>query len=138
MKIRTGKAASIPAGLGISLSVNMMLTAIMIAILTVLLSKNTIAWENTGYWIMGTLLLSSFLGGKAAIAAIKTQRYLISLMSGLLYWMMLICITALFFGGQYSSVLETGALILAGSVTSALLHYPRKSLSQQKQKYSYR
>ena len=138
MKTKTGKATSVPRGLGLSLAMNIIITAAVAAIIAVLLSRKIIPWENTGYWIMGMLLTASFIGGKIAISAIKSQRYLVSIMSGALYWMFLLCITALFFGGHYSSVLETGALILSGSIAAGLLNYPKKPTALRKRKYSYR
>lgn len=138
MKALTGKACSVPAGLGLSLTVNVLITAISVAVMAAMLSRNTVSWENTGYYIMLMLLIASFAGGKTAIAAIKHQRYLVSLMSGILYWMFLMCLTALLWGGQYSSVTETGALIIAGSTAAALLSRHRKQRNAQIRRYSYR
>lgn len=126
---KSGKTVSVPTGLGISLITNILLTAIMSGALAFCVDKKTIPWETIGYYIMIMLLVSSFAGGKAAIATIGTQYLLISAMSGLLYWMFLLCFTALFFGGSYDAVGETGALIMAGSLTSAMLRLPRKKAS---------
>ena len=138
MKMKTGKAISVPAGLGLSLVVNISITSIAVAIIAILLNRKSITWENTGYWIMGMLLISSFLGGKTAICSIKTQLYLVTFMSGILYWMFMLCITALFFGGHYSSLFETGALIIAGSISAALLHRPNRRNSLRSRQHSYR
>ena len=138
MKSRTGKAISIPAGLGLSLIVSITITAIITGIFSVMLQNNTLIWKNIGYWIMAMLLLVSFVGGKTAINRIKSNKYLISVMSGILYWTFLLCITALFFGGQYSSVYETAILIIAGSMTASLLHLPSKPHLTKKYKSSYR
>lgn len=136
--MKTGKAMSVPAGLGLSLVVNVSITSMAVAIITILLNYNSITWENTGYWIMGMLLISSYFGGKVAINSIKTQVYIVSLMSGILYWMFMLCITALFFGGQYNSIFETGVLIIAGSISAALLHLPKKRNSIQRSRHSHR
>lgn len=138
MKIKAGKAASVPGGLLLSLAVNTVITAFGTGIIALLLNRKNIAWSNTGYWIMTMILISAFTGGKVAISLVKTQRYLISLMSGLLYWMVLLCTTALFFGGQYSSFVETGALILSGAFAAALLHWPHTHNISQKRRCSYR
>ena len=138
MKPRTGKAVSVPTGLFFSLLVNIFLTITVIAVIAILLLHNRITWNDTGYWIMAMLLVSSFAGSKIAIETIKTQRYLVSLMAGVLYWMMLLCITALFFGGNYCSIFETGALIISGSVTAALLQLPQKRRTYIKRRPLYR
>ena len=108
------------------------------AIIAILINNETIKWSGVGFWIMAVLLISSFLGGKAAIYTIKTQRFLVSFMSGGLYWAFLLCITALLFGGNYCSVWETGALITAGSITAALIHLPRTNKIGIKTRRGYR
>lgn len=138
MKMKSGRAASVPAGLGMSLMATIIITASATALIAIMLSRKTIEWANIGYWIMTVLLLASFLGGKVAINAIKTQKYLVSLMSGILYWMFLLCITALLFGGHYNSVLETGLLIVAGSTAAALLQFPQRVHRMQTKHRSYR
>lgn len=138
MKPRTGKAVSVPTGLFFSLLTSIFITITVIAIIAILLLQNKITWKETGYWIMAMLLISSFAGSRMAIETIKTQRYLVSFMAGTVYWMILFCIAALFFGGNYSSVLETDALIISGSITAALLHIPQKHRTYAKRRRSYR
>ncbi len=138
MKTRAGKTVSIPAGLGLSLIISIITTAIIIGIISIMLDNNSIQWESIGYWIMAMLLLVSFEGGKVAIISIKSNKYLLSFMSGLLYWAFLLCITALFFGGQYSAVLETALLILAGSMTASLMQLPNKKRLTRNHKHYYR
>lgn len=138
MKLKTGKSVSIPKGLGLSLAGNVIITAITITILASLLNNTVITWEETGYWIMGMLLVASFVGSKLAIMTIKTQRYLIGLMSGILFWAFLLCITALFFGGQYCSIPETGVLIISGSITAALIQFPKNRIFRSNTHHSYR
>lgn len=125
----SGKTVSLPAGLGISLLTNVLITAIASALIAYYIDQKTISWENVGYYIMLALLISSHLGGKAAISTIRTQYLLVSAMSGLLYWMFLLCFTALFFGGSYDAVWETGGLIMSGSMTAAMIRMPRKKAS---------
>ena len=130
MKQRTsGKTVSVPAGLGISLLTNVLITAIAISLIAYCVEQKKIPWETVGVYIMFMLLISSHLGAKAAISAIRTQYLLVSAMSGLLYWMFLLCFTALFFGGSYDAVFETGGLIMAGSMTAAMIRLPCKKAS---------
>ena len=138
MKFKTGKSISVPAGLSLSLTGNVIITAITTTILAKLLNNMMITWEETGYWIMVMLLIASFVGSKLAIITIKSQRYLIGLMSGVLFWAFLLCITALFFGGQYCSIPETGVLILSGSITAALVRFPKKRIYGKNSYRSYR
>lgn len=124
--LRSGKALSVPAGLAASLATNVMITFTLVGLTSYAVYKQIIAWEKCGYCIVVMLLVSSFLGTKVAVAAIKTQYFLIAVMSGLLYWGVLTLLTALFFGGNYGPVLETAALITAGSVTAVLIKRPAR------------
>ena len=118
---RTGTAGSIAKGMTIAATISIMITIIGSTIIASCLYFEKITWEYAGYWIMGMLFLASFIGGKSAHAVIKRQRIAVSLMASLLYWGILLCTTALFFGGNFGPMLETAAIILAGCITSAVV-----------------
>lgn len=122
----TGKSLSFPGGMTVSGITSMSITILASVIIAQMLDSGQITWEQSGYWIMGMLLLSAFLGAKAAIVTIKRQKLAVSMMSGILYWGIMLCVTALFFGGNYDAVLETAALIIAGSGCAAMVSLPQK------------
>lgn len=117
----TGRTASMPAGLVFGAAVSLGITLISAAILAKLVDMERLAWENIGYGIMILLLLAPFFGSMAAYAKIKRQRMLVCAVSGVIYFGMLLSITALFFGGQYDSIGVTAGLVLAGSIAAGLL-----------------
>ena len=121
---RTGRAGSIPGGMAISAAISMAITVFLSLMIAYSIQRESITWEQAGYWIMGMLFAASFLGSKAACWFIKRQKLAVSLMSGTLYWGMLLCLTALFFGGSYDCVLETAGIIIAGCATASLLELP--------------
>ena len=116
-----GRAASVPAGMAIAAAASMILTVVLSVLIAYFLNQGKISWEQAGYWIMAMLFISAFVGGKLAYSAVKRQRLFISFMSGIIYWGLLLCITALFWGGNYGPVWETAGIIGAGCLTSALL-----------------
>jgi len=128
---RTGKIKTVPAGLAIAASASMITTLIFTAMIANFLNTEKITWEQAGYWIMGMLFAASFIGGKVGISAIGHQQFMISAMTGFVYWGMLLCITALFFGGLFDAVGVTAGIIGAGSC-SAALH--TKPISQKRRK----
>ena len=75
---------------------------------------------------MGMLFISSFIGSKCAYISIKRQKFTISMMAGTLYWGLLLCLTALFFGGDFSAMWETAGIIAAGAGSSALISVPSR------------
>lgn len=138
LKKHTGKAYSVSGGMAMSALINLIVTILWSLVIAYLMNKETITWQQAGYWIMGGIFCASFLGAKTAFIFIKRQRLLISLMSGILYWGILLCITALFFGGNCEAVLETAGIITSGSVTAALLTMPHTAQKHRKKGRAYR
>jgi peptidoglycan/LPS O-acetylase OafA/YrhL len=122
----TGKTMSVPGGLALSGAISMGITLLASLLLAKLLDSQTISWEQTGYWIMAMLFAAAFAGAKAAIGAIRRQRLVVTLMSAALYWGTLLCLTALFFGGNFDAVPETALVIIAGSGCAAMVSLPQK------------
>ena len=117
---RTGITVSIMKGISIAVAISLIITIIFSIIIASYLHFERITWHEAGYWIIGMLYLSAFAGGKCAYAVIKRQRIALSLMTGFLFWGTLLCITALFFGGNLEAVWETAGIIAAGCGTSAM------------------
>lgn len=120
----TGRAASIPQGLTISSIFNLCATVILSAAIAYMLDRERITWHQSGYMIMILLFMTAFCGAKIAAHTIKHQRIIISFMSGLLYWGLLLCMSALFFGGQFGAVMETAFIICGGSICAVLITIP--------------
>ena len=138
-KLRSGgKTRSAAGAMAISAAVSMGITIAAASIVAYGLHKEQITWEQAGYWIMGLLFAASFAGAKSAYAATKRQRLTVSGMAGMLYWGLLLCLTALFFGGDYEAVWVTAGIICAGSGTSVLLSKPDPGKKSIKKRRVYR
>lgn len=116
----TGRALSMPAGFAIGMCVSLGTTLLLSVLLAKMISAEKIEWEKVGYGIMIILLVTSILGAKTTCIMVKRRKLLSSIIAGLLYWLGLLTITALFFGGQYSAVGITGMIILCGSALVCL------------------
>ena len=116
----TGRASSVPAGLAMGAAVSIAVTGILTAVLAMLLDRETISWDAVGYGILVMIMLSAYLGAITAWMRIRRQRLLVCLMSGGVYFALLLSVTALFFGGQYEAVTVT-ALLVAGGTGCACL-----------------
>lgn len=117
---RTGRASSIPTGLAMGIAVNTAILLVFAGIVAWLISMEYMEEKQLGYGIMIALIMSSFAGAYVAAEKIKRQRLLICGLSGVLYFMLLLGFTALFFGGQYEAVGVTGGLVIGGSVLAAI------------------
>ena len=122
----TGTASAMPTGLamGVMTAMAIMLTGTLMA--SMMIHKEILQWGHSGYAVMFILILSSLIGASVAARKVKRRRLLSCMVSGGIYYLILLAITGLFFGGKYSGVGETGLLILCGSTLGFLMKYPGK------------
>lgn len=132
-----GKAKSIPGGLLIAAIASILITIGFSLAITYYLNAERITWGQAGYWIMVMIFSASLIGGKVAYHFTKRKRFAISAMSGMLYWGILLCTTALFFGGDYGAVWETGAIIAAGSAIAAMISSPNSKDNRRNKGRAY-
>ncbi len=116
----TGRALSMPKGLAWGAATSLAITIAGTAFVSRLIHSETIEESAIGYAVMGMLLLGAYLGALVAINKIKRQRLAVCMISGGIYLVMLLGITALFFGGQYEAVGVTACLIFGGSFLAVL------------------
>lgn len=117
----TGRAMSMAAGLGLGCVINLLWTTVWAAVLAKLIESGRLGITALGWGAMAILITASFLGAMFASAKIKRRRLLVCIASGLAYYLLLIAITAMFFGGQYTGMPVTGAVVAAGCGAAALM-----------------
>lgn len=100
---------------------NLLITITGAIISAWLIGNEKIPEQSIGYCSMFILLAASFLGAWIAAAKIKHRRLYISILSGLIYYCILLAVTALFFGGQYQAMGVTALVVLAGCMSAALI-----------------
>lgn len=123
----TGRASSMPAGLAWGGLVALGGTLLGTAFAAKLIDAGRMSWNASGYAVMIILVLSAWIGATTAAGMVKRQRLMVCLSSGVVYFSILMILTGLFFGGQYSGVGETALLILCGSMFGILGRYPGKT-----------
>ncbi len=109
----SGKASSMAGGLALGAGISMGITLLTSVIAAKLVDAGSLKENGIGYAAMVILLLSSIVGSAIPCARIKRQRMAVCLISGGIYYLMLLSLTALFFGGQYYGMGVT-ALVIAG------------------------
>ena len=117
----TGTAVSMPAGIAIGCVVSLLLTLAGSSLAAKLISDEILKDTAIGYGSMLIVLLASALGAVTAISRVKRRYLQVCLLSGVSYYGLLLCITALFFGGQYQGMGVTAMLVLAGVGSVVLL-----------------
>lgn len=113
-KKRNGRASTMAGGLAVGAGVSMVLTFLLSVLVGKLADMEIISETAIGYAAMGILLLSSIAAAVVSIGRIKRQRLIVGLASGGIYYLMLLSITALFFGGRYTGMGVTALVVAAG------------------------
>lgn len=129
---RTGRASSIPAGLAWGTAFSLVTMILGTGITAKLIESEIMSWNNMGYMILIFLILSAWSAGVISYRKIKRQKMAVCVMSGILLFVILIIMTALFFGGQYSGIGETALLIACGSTLAAITGSGEKRRTRRK------
>ena len=117
----TGRATSIPGGLAIGAAVSMLVTVLVAAIGAHLVMSGIIPQEQIGYCSICALVSAGIVGALTASTKVKRKRLMICMLNGLIYYLILLSLTALFFGGQYDGMGVTFAVIALASLAAALI-----------------
>lgn len=98
---KSKKSSTIPAGLGLGLLVSMAVTVAAAVVITFLVAGERIGESAIGFGALGALLLGAIAGALTAAGKIEGHRMIACLLNGAVYFVCLMCCTALFFEGQY-------------------------------------
>lgn len=115
----SGTAMGIPAGLGIGAISSLIITVAGAALTAWLIASESIGEETIGYAAMVILMIASAVGAMVSIRLIKRLRLQVCLMSGGCYYLTLLALTALLFGGQYQGMGITAVMVLIGCAFAA-------------------
>ena len=120
-KKRSGTALSIPAGLGVGLLVGLTVTIAGAALTAWLIATEKIGEGSASYAAMLILALASAVDALSAVYLIQKQRLQVSMLSGVCYYLTLLGMTALFFGGQYQGMVVPAIIVLGVCAVIAFL-----------------
>jgi hypothetical protein len=129
----TGRASSVPAGLATGALTGLAITLIISYLAAFMASRELLDRDMFGYCAMAVLILASFVSAKVAVAKIKKMPLQMAAASGLVLYVLLLSMTALFFGGQYDALGVTLVLGLIGSGAGGILASGKPK--RRKQKY---
>lgn len=117
----TGRAWSIPKSLAAGAGCSMLITILVSAISAHLISEEIIAQEKIGYCVMTILITASCMGSWFASRKAKSKFMQTAALNGIVYFALLLSVTALFFGGQYRGMGVTFAVVALGSIAGGML-----------------
>lgn len=117
----SGLAVSFPAGIAIGSGLSVGMTVLMAMVLAWMMERELIRENSIGIASAVILIGSSAVGALVASGKIKHRRLLACMTAGAVYYLTLLCFTALFFGGQYQGMGITALTVCGGSAAAALL-----------------
>ena len=130
----TGRAMSMPSGLALGALVSMATTILVAFIGAELILQEVVSQDLVGYFSMAALVTATILGAVTAARKIKRQKAIICLISGGIYFGVLLAVTAVFFGGQYEGFVIT-LMTVALSSAAAIMIAAREGKSGVKRKH---
>ena len=134
----TGKAKSIAVGLAIGTIISLSLTLIGAAVTANLVLSEKIPVEAVGYAVTMILAVSSAAGSWIGAVLVKHRWMMICIGVGGIYYLSLLAITALFFGGQYQAIGVTALLIFGVCGAVGLLKLSKDGSKRNKsRKYRF-
>ena len=116
----TGRASSLPGGLAWGALVSLAITLIGSGLVAILVDRGTMPVNGIGYGAMVILVVSALSGSWIAWKRIQRLRLQVCLISGAVYYLMLLGITILFFGGQFHGMGVTALMVACGSTLAIL------------------
>ena len=131
------KVMGIPVGLVVGVMSSLLLTFIGTAIVASLLAAEKIGEDTIRYAVIIIHAISGALGAFLSVSLTKRLRLQVSLLSGVCYYLMLLAMTALFFGGRYQGIGVTAVIIMAVCLVIAFLPAQSGEL-WKKRKKAYR
>lgn len=127
-----GTAVSMPAGIACGVVLSLVITCILAVVLTWLVLEGKIAEETLGYFVMGLLAISSALGSLLAALRIKRRWMMVCLLTGSVFYLILLIVTVVFFGGNFQGVGVSGLLVLTGAMVSGVSGLGKNRGSKQR------
>ena len=115
------------------------ITVIGAAVLAWMMSGEKLSGDGLGCGIIVVLLVSSYVGALIASNKIKRLRVQMCILSGVVYYLSLVAVTALFFGGKYQGMGVTAIVVIIGCVSASITMLSGKKSNKPKiRKKGYR
>ena len=133
----TGTAMAMPVGLAVAAIISLTITLIGSAVVSYMVAAEKMGVESIGYAANAILAIAAMVGALSANSFIHKMRLQVCMLSGACYYVMLLAITALFFGGRYQGMLTTAIIIILGCGLVAVIP-PKNGRTWKFKKRAYR
>ena len=138
MKLRrNGATIGIPAGLGIGIMAALVITLMGAAFVAYLIASEKAGEGTIGYMSMVIMAAATATGSWIAASLVKRRRLQMCMMIGGCYYLLLLSMTAMFFGGKYEGMGIAALVIVATCAVVAFIPTSTSKISM-KRKRAYR
>lgn len=117
----SGSAMGLPLGIGLAILISLIITIGGASIAALLVSTGKIGEKSIGYAVMLIQIIATVFGAWLAVRFVKRMRLQVALIFGGCYYLVLLAMTALLFGGQYAGMGASAIIIGCGSALIAFI-----------------
>lgn len=118
-KRRSGRAMSIPAGVGIGVASSLIISLVAIMVLAWLIVTEKAGQGILGYAVMGIEAIASMVGCFVSVACIKHKNLMVSIFTCIGFYLILM-VSGMAFGGIHEGMIVTGIMIILGGAISQI------------------
>lgn len=131
---KKAKEASIPAVLLTGFGISWAVTVCAAVTETFLVAGEQIGEGMMTTWAVGTVILAVFIGALVASIKSNSRKLAISLICGGSYFVSLLCVNLLFYGGSFQGIWASILTILGASLLAGLLSLRQRPNSFKRKK----
>lgn len=123
----SGKGISIPIGIAIGVVTAIGVTLLGALAMAAMVIRETVPMDGIGVGAMGILILASALGSWIGSGLTKQKKLLVCGLTALVFYLVLLSVTAVCFDGVYDGMGLTALLLTAGAGVPLLSGLRKKS-----------
>ena len=117
----TGRQVSIPMGVALGAVGSVVVSGAGAALVAALVAGERLSQEGIRTAAIAVQFLSAGVGAVLSVGSVKQKKLPVALLTGGSYLVLLLSLTALFFGGQYQGVGYGALAILVGAILPPVL-----------------
>lgn len=134
MKRNQSKATSVPITIGVGLLLSLIITVLAAVLIAMMVISERMEPGHIYFGSAATLLLASFIGALYVVLMMGEKKLLFSMVTGVAYFLVQICVSMLFFDGMIANVWQALILVIGGSFSAGIIKMNSKKNSYRKWK----
>lgn len=134
MKRNQSKATSVPITIGVGLVLSLIITVLAAVLIAMMVISERMEPGHIYFGSAATMLLASFIGALYVVLMMGEKKLLFSMVTGGAYFLVLVCVSMLFFDGMIANVWQALILVIGGSFSAGIIKMNSKKTSYRKWK----